>query len=1340
MPDRIRPWTRIRRAIQLFRIAWICCAASVFPAQAGAQATPAPGAVALPPDAVLPSESMHSLAARADPNVVIDLAIKSSNVGAAHRGGFDMARVHAGHWDAMGCYAYLPAEGHFRRIAGAQRLAGGGIACQGQWSGNLLNWATASALDTLRMALTGGDRVVDEPARTVLQRAVLPEDFYRSDDFPTKTLAGHLDRLTPLVAGRAGDPSAADTIHIHNCGDRFFVGPSAEGRCNRPGRDQAYGPGGMAGPYLARVEVCTGAEAATRRDLCIPYPSGHHKPAGALQAHAGRMRFAVFGYLPGENPAQYGGVLREPMKYIGPRRTDAAFDTVENPHAEWDAHTGVFKADPPGPFGTPGRDGTVRGGVVNAVNRFGRGGRYARFDPAGELFYESLRYLQAKPPTLEATAGLHRGDPARTDGLPVRNGTSAWSGARAADPVDAGCRRNNILTLGDLDTHHDRSLPGLGRRGSAADFERAADGAALEPDTAYWTRLVGAFENGEALGYAHPSGKVGLSTTGRRGLPTLNYKGGAVLTSASIADAETGAIQGSFGMAGLAYWARTQRIRSDRPDLRVQTFAIDLDAGGRGIVGARQRGSAAYLAAKYGGFADRDEDGSPFETAGDTGQPDDSEWAEGLDDDGQPRPANYFVASAAQPMGAALRRVFRGAAVMPSPAQSGAALSSRTVGDKGAGIYLPRSDERRGSGTLLSYPVVLDAATGSLRIADVPAWDAGALLDGRDTAGGLAPDPARRKIFTLSAAGSGIPFEWEALDPALRTFLSTEPEPSLDAAQPPTDAFGPDRLAYLRGERGKEASFVGGRFRVRDSAMGGVAHASPVHVGAPDPALHEAGYGEFLARHRDRQPAVYLGTSDGMLHAFSGRSGEELFAYVPRLLFPALSALTSADRDHRAYVDATPVVAEARTAEGRWRSVLVSGLGGAAGVFALDVSDPAAFTAGKVLWEFGRADDSDMGHLTQPPRILKFRITAAARGHPAVHAWFAVVPSGFNNAHPEKRAALFLLSLDKPPGVPWQQGVNYHKILLPRPADGTLVNGFASAPGDHAAADGSVRFLYAGDSQGNLWKFDFSGNAPWSETNALAYGEAPLMVAMEGGAGSRRQPITVQPEVGLGPSGGAIVLFGTGKFMEPADLGRSRYGLQTVYAIQDTGAPIRAGEARAQLAPRRVVEAGEGKLRMAGEPFVYGAFDARTTRRRGWYLDLPASRDRGERQVAPPVLESGYLFFNTLIPPPAICGKGGGRSCAIDAMSGLSDGGSCVPTEAGMPGAPFVLQVGDVSHGAGDPVGRRLENRRLAVLSPGMRGKGAGVSIAQPIDGGGVALWAGRLSWRQLADHRRSRP
>ncbi|MGJ7541796.1 pilus assembly protein [Variovorax sp. LT1R16] len=1276
---------------------------------------------------MLAAEPLFATTARVKPNMVLDLSVAYPTTGAAYRGEFDLRKTYIGYWDPMGCYDYAAADGFFRRGADASESPDG-IVCVNQWSGNMLNWAASSAIDMLRYAMTGGDRVIDTADTTVLQRAVLPDDFYNAERyFPARTLRGRLDQLTPLVA--SGQVRANGSVRIANCRDRLFVGSATRGHCDAPGANQAYGPGGAA-PYLARVQVCSGAEGTTRRDLCFRYPSGQAKPVGALQTYADKMRFAVFGYLTDNTNARYGGVLRAPMKFTGPNGQNERFEKIANEAAEWDATSGVFVRNP-----LAASEGLS--GVANYLNQFGRtgpvAGTYKGLDPVGELYYESLRYLQGQPPSEPAAAGMTA---AMKDGFPVYNQSRHWGvGDRALwDPVVEGCQRNQVLAIGDLNTHHDQSLPGLRNDGLDGwpSGIRTPDPARMEPDTAHWSRIVGAFENNESLAYTHPSGKPGLRTRGNADGPrAFAYRSGTQISAQNMATLGTGASAGSLGWAGLAYWAHTQQIRSDHPALRVKTYTIDVDERGDGTLRRAQRGSAYYLAAKYGAFDDRNQDGNPFVTASGVGGEErvsNAEWQSGVDDDGFPKPRGYFLASRPQEMIAAIREIFRSAAA-PSGTTAGGAIASHHVARSGTQLYIPQFDSSTWSGSLLAYPLHYDAASGAVSKGATPIWNAGERLTGHPEAVPpvAARDPASRRIFTQRSTGQGAEFLWEALsaDAPLRAALDRVPDSQMDER----DGLGEARVAYLRGDRRREGHGSAGVFRMRDSVMGDIVNAAPLQVGAPSAALQGPAYADFLVANRARRQAVYVGANDGMLHAFAADDGSELFAYVPRAVFDRLGAYASPAYVHQPYVDGSPVAGEVLGTDGQWKTMLVSGMGGGArGVFALDVSTPERFAASQVRWEFSGADDADMGHVTQAPRLLKFRTTAARNGKAATYRWFAVVPSGFNNANASRAGALFLLSLDKAPGEPWVMGSNYHKVLLPAPVDTTRVNALGPV-GDYAGADRATRWLYAGDTQGNLWKFDFANDAPWTAANALALSGAPLMVAQD--AAGLRQPITVPPEVGVGPNGGAILLFGTGKWVEADDVG-SR-GVQSIYAVHDNGQAIPGGGARTQLQSRRVTSEGD-RFRVTGDAFAYGRYSDKTAQRRGWYFDLPNAEDQGERLVSRMVLSDGQLFFNTLIPQASTCSAGGGgHHCAVEAMTGLSAGLTCLPSTVGMPSAPLVVQAGDGAFARTDAFGRRTETKKVEVVSIGTGpGDAPGVSIDRPLAGGKIAQVAGRLNWRRV--------
>ncbi len=500
---------------------------------------------------------------------------------------------------------------------------------------------------------------------------------------------------------------------------------------------------------------------------------------------------------------------------------------------------------------------------------------------------------------------------------------------------------------------------------------------------------------------------------------------------------------------------------------------------------------------------------------------------------------------------------------------AGGALSSSRITSMGSSLYIPRMDSARWSGLVLAYK--LSHANGALNLDPVPIWNASDRLTGNPQANPPIPvrEPASRSIFTMLSSGNGAEFTWKALkgDDTLKGHLDTEPYSPTEAK----DDLGESRIDYLRGDRSMESDKTNGVFRTRDSVMGDVANATPLLV--------ESGGAQV----------VYMGANDGMLHAFAASAGDELFAYVPRALYAKLGAYTSPDYVHQPFVDGSPTANEVDMENGTRKTALVSGMGGGArGVFALDIGDPTRFSKDHVMWEFTGADDPDMGYVTHAPRIMKFRTQAAASGRPAVYRWFAVVPSGFNNGNANKAAALFLLSLDKQAGAPWVINRDYFKIALPAPVDATMANALGPV-GDYTASDNTTRFLYAGDTQGNLWKFDFTKSVSWDESGksgALALSGAPLMVAKD--EQGRRQPITTAPEVGVGPDGGAIVLFGTGKFVEVDDL-TSREA-QTLYGVYDNDTAIPASETRSQLQVRQMrPEADEwGSFNIGGEPFVRG--------------------------------------------------------------------------------------------------------------------------------------------------------
>lgn len=656
-------------------------------------------------------------------------------------------------------------------------------------------------------------------------------------------------------------------------------------------------------------------------------------------------------------------------------------------------------------------------------------------------------------------------------------------------------------------------------------------------------------------------------------------------------------------------------------------------------------------------------------------------------------------------------------------------ISGATVSTDGAYLYQTGFNPLTWSGSLkklsLKHAGAADASALSAE------WDAADLLTGNGSPP-ARPDADARRIYTARINSdlslNMIHFSWANLSTAQRAALNTSP---LNGSN---DQLGEKRLDYLRGGRRYELGQAEGIFRARDRVLGSIVHSAPVFVGAPSSNVLGADYRDFHEANRARRSAMYVGASDGMLHAFDAVTGEELFAYIPHALFDRLGQLTSPNAAYLPYVDGGITVAEARVGK-QWRSVLLPGMGGGAqGVFALDVTVPEQFEKGAgVLWEFTDADDPDIGNVFGPASIAKFKVSVV-KGVPT-YRYFAVVTSGLNNYRDDGNgkfnasasSALFLLALDKAPSDKWTAGLNYFKFIVPI-SDQDFPNGLA-APALTLAGDGAVDIIYAGDLQGNMWRFDFSGSAPWPNVFGGA-SPKPLFVAMD--TNKNRQAITQKANVVFAPERGYLVSFGTGKFMEASDLQENGFRKQSFYGILDNAGEKIAG--RQQLAERRlsISTSNNDMLEISGDAFKYGSAGSGE---KGWYFDFIDSDKTGERSISSAQIVDGRLFFNTLIPSNDPCKRASGRSYVLDALTGLSTTANWTGYLSHMSAANVPMMVISTSSEVTerDATGKRRIKEKLEVIDP-LTGKIKDVIAPTKETALETVKMAGRLSWREIVN------
>lgn len=682
------------------------------------------------------------------------------------------------------------------------------------------------------------------------------------------------------------------------------------------------------------------------------------------------------------------------------------------------------------------------------------------------------------------------------------------------------------------------------------------------------------------------------------------------------------------------------------------------------------------------------------------------------------------------------------------------AASSSSVVSSDLYQYQASFDTGNWSGDLKAFSIKM--VDGKPQADKIAAWSAEQKLSSV-----LNVSAASRKIFvgsqrTKDAANPSTPattFTASGIESSLKNMLN---RPSQGAAE---DGLWEERVEFLRGEKSKEGSL----FRTRERALGDIMNSGAQYEGSPSAAKALGdGYDLHVSARKDRVAAVYVGANDGMLHAFNAKTGDELFAYIPSWMGPKLSALTDkhyTQYTHQSYVDATPVVGDAKTGNGTtkddWKTVLVSGTGGGGkGVFALDVSNPANFNANNVMWEFTHVNDADMGYVIGKPRIVKMQVkhkTSSDSSSKDVYRWFALVPAGANNYvdtgdgvfSQTGNASIFLLALDKKANEAWEKDKNYYKISLPfDPVLGvSRATGVVSLESFSANDQNSIDLVYAGDLHGNMWALKFTGvdAEDWTAAKLSRYTKdsnaIPMFAAKD--ANGNVQPITAAPSVlRVGISDNYMVGFGTGKYIEETDRGSK--DPNAYYVLYDNGEKDNTGQnsvtwpvaidGRARL--RKLTRSSTDLVPEDTTSFRFGRpnADNDTTRRAGWYYDFESV---GERVIADgqAIDYTSSVLFNSIIPRASsaatgVCGLEGGESNRYT-FDYFSVKGTKSITTTVMTGKPLVLtQTTDV--GKADSTGRRMRRVDPYTVTPG----GAGVT---PLEGFYIPI--GRLSWRQVNNY-----
>ncbi|MBN0989049.1 pilus assembly protein [Amphritea pacifica] len=536
------------------------------------QATPALVSRTATPQVMLAMSADHQLFFKAysdyldlDGDSVIDTTYKHS---------FD----YYGYFDSYKCYEYNTTHHRFEPDSVTQDKY-----CSGKWSGNFLNWASMTRIDTVRRILYGGMRSTDTSSLTVLERSYLPNDAHSFAKYFADTT--ELPKLTPFTSSQAPsgitvcnttvastkwsqDVTDAPLIRVAK-GDYALWAANERWQCRWSEEKSAangndYAKSGLnsasSNPskssqglgekdYIARVTACDSSLIGT--EDCKQYPDGNYKPVGILQSYGdeGAVNFGLVSGTYSKNKS--GGVLRKNVGSI----TDEVNATTD----------GTFKAAP------------AAGNIIDTLNKlrlYGydhNGGTYTSSNSNGDNCTYSLNSFNNGQctnwgnPVAEILSECYRyfgGKSAKSSFAPSSTSADKITGLRTAtwsDPLntDNQCAKLNLIMFNASTVSYDSDE--LGSFNS--DFSTSA--SAL-------TNTVG---NGE--GITGNDYFVGENGTDNNQLCTSKTVSALGSVQGTCPDAPR--LDGSYQMAGMAAFAHLNDLRSGLDGVQnVNTYGVSL--------------------------------------------------------------------------------------------------------------------------------------------------------------------------------------------------------------------------------------------------------------------------------------------------------------------------------------------------------------------------------------------------------------------------------------------------------------------------------------------------------------------------------------------------------------------------------------------------------------------------------------------------------------------------------------------------------------------------------------------------------------------------------------------
>ncbi len=490
-------------------------------------------------------------------------------------------------------------------------------------------------------------------------------------------------------------------------------------------------------------------------------------------------------------------------------------------------------------------------------------------------------------------------------------------------------------------------------------------------------------------------------------------------------------------------------------------------------------------------------------------------------------------------------------------------------------------------------------------------------------------------------------------------------------------------INFIRGQDAYDANSNLNTTENRRWILGDVLHSKPLVV-------EYARYTFTSTNESDcgvNKTIIYLGSNDGMLHAFRDCDGSEAWAFVPPDLLANLKSLPLPTRTY--FVDGSPMVyIYDQNKDGTIdpiagdKVVLIFGERRGGGFYyALDVSDPAV---PRYLWRRSAADldYTAMGESWSDPEIVKVKIgtttkvvailgagydnanedgrygatqTFSGTGTTTGSGQGAVTSSGTSSGLNPTARGIYVMevaSLDVS-GVPsftlsgskvW--GYSYDAVATATTSPGMAFSIPSAVTVLDRNFDGYADRFYVGDMGGNVWRFDIGDTSTLNWAGRRVFSANPG----SGGVADAGRKIFYRISVTL-EAGYEKLFFGTGDREHPLNTAV----VDRLYTVKDKGEPaIVVTESNVDMV-HELVDVTTDRLQVSIDPTEISAILSALSTKYGWYIKL---NERAGEKVLAPVLAFKETYYTTYTPDASAaadpCAAGNLGSARVYVLNGVT--------------------------------------------------------------------------------------